>query len=103
MLALISAKDTTSMIPGWVNMQYPAVSNVIRLLRNTTCAEGCPYCRSRLDIYGRLKQIFGYDNFRKYGGENLQEKAVQAAVDNQSLLAVFPTGGESPSRSSCLL
>lgn len=92
-LALISAKDTTSMIPGWVNMQYPAVSNVIRLLRNTTCAEGCPYCRSRLDIYGRLKQVFGYDNFRKYGGENLQEKAVQAAVDNQSLLAVFPTGG----------
>lgn len=92
-LAMISAKDTTSMIPSWVNMKYPAVSNVIRLLRNTVCAEGCPYCRSQLDIYRRLKQIFGYDDFRKYDGENLQEKAVQAAVDNQSLLAIFPTGG----------
>ncbi len=28
-----------------------------------------------------------------YGGEPLQEKAVKAAVDNKSLLAVFPTGG----------
>ena len=92
-LAMISAKDTTSMIPGWISMKYPAVSNVIRLLRNTRCAEGCPYCRSELDIYRRLKQIFGYDGFRKYDGENLQEMAVQAAVDNQSLLAIFPTGG----------
>lgn len=81
------------MIPGWVHMQYPAVSNVVRLLCNTACADGCPYCSSRLDINRRLKQIFGYDDFRKYDGENLQEKAVQAAVDNQSLLAVFPTGG----------
>lgn len=92
-LAMISAKDATSMIPGWVHMQYPAVSNVVRLLCNTACADGCPYCSSRLDINRRLKQIFGYDDFRKYDGENLQEKAVQAAVDNQSLLAVFPTGG----------
>ena len=26
-------------------------------------------------------------------GEQLQEKAVKAAIDNKSLLAVFPTGG----------
>lgn len=92
-LSMISARDTTSMIPNWVIMQYPAVSNVIRLLRNTICAEGCLYCRNKLNIYRRLKQIFGYDDFRKYDGENLQEKAVQAAVDNRSLLAIFPTGG----------
>ncbi len=92
-LAMISAEDTTSIMPGWVNMRYPAVSNVIRLICNTACTEGCPYCRSRLNIYRRLKQIFGYDDFRKYDGENLQERAVQAAVDNQSLLAIFPTGG----------
>src|SRR5690606_38066570 len=28
-----------------------------------------------------------------YAGEPLQEKAVQAAVNNKSLLAIFPTGG----------
>lgn len=92
-LAMISAKDTTSMIPNWVNMRFPAVSNVIRLLRGTICAEKCAYCQKELNIHRRLKQIFGYDDFRKYDGENLQEKAVQAAVDNQSLLAIFPTGG----------
>ena len=33
------------------------------------------------------------DTFRTYGGEPLQEKAVKAAVDNKSIIAVFPTGG----------
>lgn len=92
-LAMISAKDTTSIIPNWVNMKFPAVSNVIRMLRGTICPEKCPYCQNELNIHRRLKQIFGYDDFRKYDGENLQEKAVQAAVDNKSLLAIFPTGG----------
>ena len=92
-LAMISAKDSTSMIPNWVIMKFPAVSNVIRMLRGTICAEKCAYCQKELNIHRRLKQIFGYDDFRKYDGENLQEKAVQAAVDNQSLLAIFPTGG----------
>jgi len=92
-LAMLSAKDTTSMIPNWVNMKYPAVSNVIRLLRGTICSEKCAYCQNELNIHRRLKQIFGYDDFRKYDGENLQEKAVQAAVENKSLLAIFPTGG----------
>ena len=40
-----------------------------------------------------LKQFFGFDSFREYEGEPLQEKAVAAAVKNKSLLAVFPTGG----------
>ena len=36
---------------------------------------------------------FGYDAFRTYDGEPLQEQASQAAVDGKSLLAIFPTGG----------
>ncbi len=32
-------------------------------------------------------------HYRTYGGEPLQENAVKAAVDNKSILAVFPTGG----------
>ncbi|MDE7478732.1 MAG: RecQ family ATP-dependent DNA helicase, partial [Lachnospiraceae bacterium] len=92
-LAVISAKDSTSIMPNWVNIKFPAVSNVIRMLRNTICAEKCPYCKNELNIHRWLKQIFGYDEFRTYDGENLQEKAAQAAVDNKSLLAIFPTGG----------
>ena len=92
-LALITAEDVHSVIPRWVHINYPAVDNVMRLLRNTPCSDGCEYCRKGLDIHKKLKSIFGYDDFRKYNDEPLQEMAVKAAVNNRSLLAVFPTGG----------
>ena len=92
-LALITAEDVHSVIPRWVHINYPAVDNVMRLLRNTPCSDGCEYCRKGLDIHKKLKSIFGYDDFRKYNDEPLQEEAVRAAVNNRSLLAVFPTGG----------
>lgn len=40
-----------------------------------------------------LQSFFGYDAFRRYEGEPLQERAVGAAMAGKSLLAVFPTGG----------
>jgi len=40
-----------------------------------------------------LKRFFCFDDYRTYAGEPLQMHAVQAAVDNKSLLAIFPTGG----------
>ncbi len=40
-----------------------------------------------------LKAFFGHEAFRTYNGEPLQENAVRAAIDGESLLAVFPTGG----------
>lgn len=91
-LALISADDRYSIIPHWVHINFPAVENVMRLLRSTPCGK-CEYCRRELDVHTKLKSIFGYDDFRRYNGEPLQEKAVEAAVENRSLLAVFPTGG----------
>lgn len=41
----------------------------------------------------KTQDFFGYDNFRTYDGEPLQEQAAAAAVNNDSLLAIFPTGG----------
>src|SRR5690606_33613430 len=61
--------------------------------RNKPCLTGCLYCNEALDIHKGLKRFFGFDSYRTYAGEPLQERAVQAAVDNKSLLAVFPTGG----------
>ena len=72
---------------------YPNVENVVHRLRHTRCAEGCDYCRKYLDAHYNLKYFFGYDQFRTYEGEPLQENAVKAAVDSKSLLAIFPTGG----------
>ena len=65
----------------------------MRLLRNNPCLRGCTYCNKALDIHKNLKRFFGFESFRTYAGEPLQEKAAQAAVDNKSLLAIFPTGG----------
>lgn len=92
-LAIISSDDKHSITPPWVLKNYPLVENYMRVLRNNPCTEGCEYCRNRLDVHIKLKEIFGYDEFRKYNGEPLQEKAADAAVHNRSLLAIFPTGG----------
>lgn len=92
-LALIHANDRDSVTPAWVLHNYPEISNVMHLLRGSPCMEGCPYCNRKLDVRARLKDIFGYDSFRTYNGEPLQENAAQAAVEGKSLLAIFPTGG----------
>ncbi|MBQ3587978.1 MAG: RecQ family ATP-dependent DNA helicase, partial [Oscillospiraceae bacterium] len=92
-LALINAEDVHSITPPWVLRNYPKVENTIKYLRGTPCESGCEYCKGNLDIHKALKRIFGYDSFRTYNGEPLQEKAAQAAVDGKSVLAVFPTGG----------
>lgn len=92
-LALIDTTDHRSITPAWVLHNYPNVENIVQLLRHTKCTEGCLYCNNGLDVHVNLKHLFGFDNFRTYDGEPLQEKAAQAAVEHKSLLAIFPTGG----------
>lgn len=92
-LALIDTTDFRSITPGWVLHNYPEVEYIMKTLRHTSCNNGCSYCNTLLDIHHNLKTFFGYDQFRTYEGEPLQENAAQAAVDGKSLLAIFPTGG----------
>lgn len=92
-LALIDTTDHRSIMPGWVLHNYPSVEFVIKKLRHTPCLAGCAYCNAQLDVHRSLKSLFGYDAFRTYEGEPLQERAAQAAVEGRSLLAIFPTGG----------
>ena len=92
-LALIRVNDAYSITPPWLLYQFPNIEMVMKLLCNTPCEQGCSYCNATLNIHTALKQIFGYDEFRVYNGEALQEKAVKAGVEGKSLLAVFPTGG----------
>ena len=92
-LALIGTGEGHSVTPGWVLHNYPEVEHSIKVLCHTRCGEGCDYCDRQLDVHHNLKRFFGYDDFRTYNGEPLQERAAQAAVDGKSLLAIFPTGG----------
>ncbi len=92
-LALIGTDDPCSVMPAWVLHHYPQIGTFLHLLRHTPCGRDCPYCSSTLDIHKSLKEIFGFEAFRTYNGEPLQERAALAAVQGKSLLAVFPTGG----------
>jgi len=92
-LSLINADDRYSITPPWVLKTCPEIEQVMYLLRNHPCLTGCDYCNRALDIHKGLKKFFTFDAYRAYGGEALQEQAVQAAVNGKSILAVFPTGG----------
>ncbi|MDR7210973.1 RecQ family ATP-dependent DNA helicase [Flavobacterium piscis] len=91
--SFIEHKKINSITPPWVLKNYPEVERIMFRLRNQPCVSGCEYCNNALDSYKGLKRCFGFDSFRTYGGEPLQERAVKAAIDNKSILAVFPTGG----------
>ncbi|MBE0653388.1 MAG: DEAD/DEAH box helicase, partial [Bacteroidales bacterium] len=92
-LSLIDCDDRFSVTPRWVLMNFPEVERIMYQLRSNPCLQGCDYCNQHLDAVLNLERIFGFSAFRSYAGEPLQERAVNAAINNKSLLAVFPTGG----------
>ena len=91
--ACLKYSNHKSIHDGWVNKSYPDVDKIFNKLKNKPCVSGCIYCNSSMNIKGSLKRYFGYNEFRTYGNEPLQENAVNAAVNGDSLLAIFPTGG----------
>lgn len=91
--SFVQHKKIHSITPPWVLKNYPEVERIMYILRNKPCVSGCNYCEIALDAHKGLKRFFGYETFRKYGGEPLQEKATKAAINNKSILAIFPTGG----------
>lgn len=92
-LALINCNDRYSITPPWVLKNYPDVERLLFLMRNQPCITRCDYCKIAFDPIHALKKYFGFENFRKYGNEPLQENAVTAAIQGESILVVFPTGG----------
>ncbi len=92
-LALIRTGSRVSITPSWVYYKYPAIERVMFQLRSQPCLGGCPYCDKSFDARVGLKLFFNFDNYRTFNGEPLQEKAVQAALNNKSILTIFPTGG----------
>ncbi len=94
-LSYINTNDTNnSLVSAWVLMAFPKVEEILLELRNAPCKdETCIYCRKNLSGIDGLKRYFNYQTFREFDGVNLQEEAVNHALDNESLIAVFPTGG----------
>jgi len=91
-LSQINVIKHDSLTPSWVLIMYPRVENILHFLRSRKCLS-CAYCNESLDETKALKLFFHFDEFRSYNGIPLQQMAVKAAVDNNSILVIFPTGG----------
>jgi ATP-dependent DNA helicase RecQ len=93
-LAIINAEDKSSITPPWVIREFKEVQVILHKLKNTHCnKKECKYCNDALDAFKGLRKYFGYDKFRIFNDDPLQEKAVVAAIENKSILVLFPTGG----------
>ncbi|MDN5870888.1 MAG: RecQ family ATP-dependent DNA helicase, partial [Nitrococcus sp.] len=98
LIAWLRVSGGNSVIPPWVRHNYPLVHELLRELRDTSCAKpACGYCREHLDPRRDLERYFGFDAFRSEPrnaqGGSLQEDIVRAAYAGRSLLAILPTGG----------
>ncbi len=95
-LAIISTDDTDSLLPNWVQHQFPKTIGIVNQLRVACSGNSrCPYCPQLSPVKG-LKRFFGFDSFRSFEGDldkPLQEQVVEAALANRSFVAIFPTGG----------
>jgi ATP-dependent DNA helicase RecQ len=96
-LALVHASDAGSVIPPWLLFRFPDLTQVLHQLRAVSCGPpSCSYCQHHLSPEAGLRRFFGYPVFRKFSAAEevpLQQEVVEAALRNESLLALFPTGG----------
>ncbi|MEM1322976.1 MAG: RecQ family ATP-dependent DNA helicase [Bacteroidota bacterium] len=95
-LALIAVEDSVSLLPPWVSKNFPETYSILNILRLYCAADRrCTYCQ-RLQPLNGLRRFFGFEQFRRFDGDGevpLQQQVVEAAMAEDSLLAIFPTGG----------
>src|SRR5690606_8038746 len=72
--SFIQHKRVHSITPPWVLKNYPEVERIMFRLRNKPCISGCAYCNEVLDAQKSLQRFFGFDAYRSYGGEPLQDR-----------------------------
>ncbi|MCF0252979.1 MAG: RecQ family ATP-dependent DNA helicase [Duodenibacillus sp.] len=84
-----------SVLPAWVARRWPESERMIDAVRAEHCGDpDCPYCAANHDPVGRLREVFGYEDFRSMpDGRPLQREIVEAGMRGEPLLAILPTGG----------
>ena len=88
---------SNSVLPPWVRHQFPAVSRLVRHLRDTACPDpACAWCRERHDARKELSRWFGFADFRPEpahpDGRPMQQAIIEAALAGKHLLGILPTG-----------
>ena len=96
-LAWLSVAGGNSVMPPWVQHQFPEAGRLVSRLRDTACADrGCDWCRERHDACKELKHWFGFPSYRPEpaddNGRSLQQAIVEDAMAGKHVLGVLPTG-----------
>ena len=96
-LAWLSVSGGNSVMPPWVRFQFPKAGQLVRLLRDTACADpGCEWCRERHDARRELSRWFGFTEFRPKPADEddrpMQQSIVEAAMAGEHVLGILPTG-----------
>ena len=96
-LAWISVSGGNSVIPPWVQYQFPHAGRMVRRLRDTSCGDSkCTWCSERHDPVRELTRWFGYSDFRSEPvdeeGRSIQRSIVEAAMNREHVLGILPTG-----------
>ncbi len=94
-LAWLRVSGGNSVLAPWVRYQFPAVTQLIKELRDIPCSDNdCQYCKSVHDPRQELKHYFNFDDFRyEADGNSAQFNIVLAGMQGKSVLAVLATGG----------
>ncbi|MGD8931585.1 MAG: RecQ family ATP-dependent DNA helicase, partial [Chromatiales bacterium] len=97
-LAWLRVAGGNSVLPPWVRLQFPEVAPILRQLRDVPCDKpDCRYCCKTHDPVTQLQRYFGFPAFRQepksMTGASLQQAIVTAAMGDQPLFAILPTGG----------
>ena len=96
-LAWLSVSGGNSVMPPWVRYQFPKAGQLVRLLRDTACADpGCEWCSERHDARRELARWFGFTEFRPKPADEddrpMQQSIVEAAMAGEHVLGILPTG-----------
>ena len=96
-LAWLSVAGGNSVMPPWVRHQFPEAGRLVRLLRDTPCADGaCGWCREHHDARKEITRWFGFEDFRPEPadteGRPMQRTIVDAAMAGRHVLGILPTG-----------
>ncbi len=91
-LAIIKQSDLTSIAPEWIIHKYKNYHHVMDQLRGISCHQ-CEYCKNHLNSSIALSRYFQHPGFKLFDGVNLQEQVVNAQLNGDSIIAVFPTAG----------
>ncbi|WP_230411857.1 RecQ family ATP-dependent DNA helicase [Denitromonas iodatirespirans] len=98
-LAWLRVAGGNSVLPPWVQLNFPRVREAVSVLRDTPCPDpDCTWCREQHDLEALLPRYFpGITQFRTTpaaaDGRSLQRAIVENGFAGRPTLAILPTGG----------